>query len=509
TSIKASTLNIDLNAEIKENWANEIAFCTSGTTGDSRVFVYDGERIFNQIYAAYNMPKITADIMYLGNIRLLGLLPFSHIFGFVAVFLWYTFFGFTIVFPNSHSSDEILKTITKYKCTHIYGVPMLFDSITNKFKSYIKLQSENNQELTQKFIKFNNKYITATEAGFARTKFVKKQIQNKIFGTQIVYCISGGGPLSKTTLETLNGIGYNLYNGYGMTEVGITSVELSSDVSQRLRGSVGQALYGVAYKIINNELCVKSQFTHKYRLENGKSLSPLLDKEGYFHTGDVAEIDNMGYVFIKGKIKDVIIGSNGENIYPDEIETKFKTLPFVKNVGVLGINKTGNEVLALVLYAGDLNEEEIKILENSIKDHNDDLPSSIQVKECYLSKEPLPVSFSEKIKKYIIKEDIEKDSEKYIKLGNGISVTFNDFDSTLIKETMDKVINVIASILYLEPSKIAPHSHIITDLGGDSFSYMSVIYGIENEFKITIPSEKIGRLNSASEFTLFILKNKN
>ena len=78
---------------------------------------------------------------------------------------------------------------------------------------------------------FNNDKITKSESGFASNKIVKSKVQKNILGKEIRFLIAGGSVLSRDTLETLNGVGYNLYNGYGMTEIGVTSVELSKDES--------------------------------------------------------------------------------------------------------------------------------------------------------------------------------------------------------------------------------------------------------------------------------------
>lgn len=509
-SLNVWKIKIEENSNYQPRWENEIAFCTSGTTGDSRIFVYDGEAITYQIYSAYDMPKTTADIMYLGKIRLLAVVPFSHIFGFVAIFLWYTYFGMTIVFPNSMNPDDLSGAIKKYKCTHIYSVPLFWDTVSKKFKQGILLQSEKKQKLVHKVSDFKNKYITATEAGFAKSKIVLGAVQKQVLGKQITFCIAGGSALSRDTLETMNGIGYNLYNGYGMTEIGITSVELSPDAVQRNRGSVGKPLHGVEYKIVDNELLVKSKYLHIARLVDGKRLEADLDNEGFFHTGDIAEIDNLGYTYIHGKKKDVIIGSNGENIYPEEIESKFKNLPFVSNLSIVGIKNDKDEVVTLFINVDkQLNEDEITKLENSIKDSNESLPVAMQVRECYIAKNDLPINSSMKIKKFELIKDFKENKENFVKLGNGVSVSFQSFDEKKVKEIMDHIIDIISSVLYIEKKNIGPNSHIINDLGGDSFSYMSILSSIESEFNIRIPSEKIGRLNSASEFTLYILKSQN
>ena len=105
--IKLSLDDILLNKEkssFTPSWENEVIFCSSGTTGDVKLMVFNGENLIHQICCSLQMAKTSKDIMYpkkMGKIKILAMIPFHHIFGFVAVFLWYTYYGKTLVFPNS------------------------------------------------------------------------------------------------------------------------------------------------------------------------------------------------------------------------------------------------------------------------------------------------------------------------------------------------------------------------------------------------------------------------
>lgn len=504
--------SLELSEELNpETFGEKIAFCTSGTTGKSRIFVYSSENIVHQIYAAYIMPETTKTIMYQKpEVRLITIVPFSHIFGFVAVLLWFTFFGRCLVFTKTINPDEIVRMCQKYKVSHIFSVPLFWDRVAKSIRNTLSLESEGRQKLIAKTIAFNNGEISRTEAGFAGSIIVRNKLQKKILGNKVVYCIAGGSALSKDTLHLINGVGYPLYNGYGMTEIGITSVELSPSVIQRNKASVGKPLYDIEYKLKNGELLVKSPQIHSEILVDGNLEKAILDEEGYFHTGDIASIDEDGYTYIKGKLKDVVIGSNGENIYPDEIETKFADIDLIDDLSVLGIPTKEGEKLALVIYISHrLEKEEIEKLENQIADANARLPVAMQVQEFYLSTSPLPTNASMKVMRYQIIDDLKNRPEGFVKLGHGEIVSFEGFDKKDIEDISEHVIDIVSDVLGIEKKDIAPNSHVVLDLGGDSFTYMSIIASIESEFEIKIPTEMIGRLNTINEFTLFILKQKN
>ena len=111
--------------------------------------------------------------------------------------------------------------------------------------------------------------------------------------------------------------------------------------------------------------------------------------------------------------------------------------------------------------------------------------------------------------RYQIIDDLKNRPEGFIKLSHGENVSFEGYDEKDIKDISEHVIDIVSDVLSVDKKDIAPNSHVILDLGGDSFTYMSIIASIEAEFEIKIPTEMIGRLNTINEFTLFILKQKN
>ena len=355
-------------------------------------------------------------------------------------------------------------------------------------------------------MKYNNGKISDTEAGIVTTKFFQNIVKNKILGKEIRYCIAGGSALSKETLETINGIGYPLYNGYGMTEIGVTSVELSPKVSQRNRGSIGKPLTNIEYKIENKELLVKTKQMHSYRFVNQEKIPPQVDSNGYFHTGDIAEIDGNGYAFIHGKVKEVIITANGENIYPEELENNFKNLPYVSNLAII---EHLNKVTLVLELSRKLEQEEIDSLEKEIIRANDSLPTSMRIESTLLSLENIPLNASLKIKRFELKDRLNKNPEQFIALSRNENISYEGIDEKELSPLIDQVIEIFSNNSGIEKEKITRSSHFIIDLGGDSFTYMSMLSEVENTFNTPIPTETIGKINTPLEVAIYIYKNKN
>ena len=490
------------------DWENEVIFCSSGTTGDVKLMIFNGENLCNQICCAINMPKETKDIMYpnkYGKIKILAMIPFHHIFGFVAVFLWYSFYGKTIVFPVSNTPTDIQTICQKCGVTHIYSVPLFWDSLAQTLERKAALLGEAKQALLDKMIGFNTGKITAAEAGLAASGIARSKVQKMLLGDKVKYCISGGGFLSRKTLTTINGIGYNLYNGYGMTELGVTSVELSADVEDRLKGNIGHPLNGVEYKIANNakegELLVKSPTMHIREIIAGVEKDVELDN-GFFHTGDIASKDATGEYAIKGRIKDIIINASGENIFPDELEIFFKNLPHTVQLSVLGVAKKNSQdediVLALELD-NQVNDTDLKEIDKIVRETS--LPHGIKIDKIYLAKGKLPLANNMKVKRYVIKKAIEARSKDYV-LINAKKETkkFDGFKPEEIENILVDMREIFSQILFLPVFKIEDDGHWINDLGGDSMSYVELILNVQRKFDITIPEEKYGLLTCVNDF---------
>ena len=516
TKIRVDNILQSHEDERPVNWANEVIFSSSGTTGDAKLMVFNGENFVHQICCSLDMGEESADIMYpkqYGKIKILAMIPFHHIFGFVAVFLWYTFYGKTLVFPKSNTPSDILLICQKVGITHVYSVPLFWDSLALSVNRKFALQSADKQALLNKMIAFNLKEIDAKEAGLAASSTVSNKIKGALLGKKVKYCISGGGYLSNDTARTINGLGYPLYNGYGMTEIGVTSVELSSDVKTRLFGRIGHPLHDVSYQLAeeNNsagsELLIKSPTIHVREIIAGEEKETKLDN-GYFHTGDIAIKEDNGYL-IKGRIKDVIINANGENIFPDELEIYFKNLPFVTNLCVLGIiskQKALQEDIALVLEIDDkATEEALKDIEKQIKEIK--LPHDTKIDHVYLAKNRLPLANNMKVKRFVIKKDLENDSNKYVLINaKKVSSKVRNFSEEVNKTIVPVVRKIFSKILVLPTFKIDDEDHWINDLGGDSMNYVELVQEIDHVFEIEIAEEKYGQLTCVNDFVEEIVR---
>ena len=501
-------------------WENEVIFCSSGTTGDVKLMIFNGENLCHQIMSSLEMGETTKDLMYpksMGQLRILAMIPFHHIFGFVAVFLWFSFYGKTLVYPSSISPVEIQRMCQKCHVTHVFSVPLFWDSLALGLERKAALESPTKQDMLNKMIGYNTNVLSREEAGQGASPIVKSVIQSKLLGSSIKYCISGGGYLNNKTSTTINGVGYPLYNGFGMTEIGVTSVEMSPEVEIRLRGSIGKPLYGVSYKIKPNgdnpnvgELFIKSKAIHVREIIGGKERETEFDNEGYFPSGDIAEVDASGSYYIRGRIKDIIINSDGENVFPDELEIFYKKIDNIRNLCILGVamKASQNEEIVLVLEVDNsVNEEQLAKVIEDCKEVGKNLPKGTKISKIYLSRGKLPLANNMKVKRFVIKKAIESNSKDYILYGQKKETKkFEGFDAETIKKILEPMRELFSKILILPKFKIDDNAHWINDLGGDSMNYVELVLQIQDTFKVTIPESQYGQLVCVNDFVEEVAK---
>jgi long-subunit acyl-CoA synthetase (AMP-forming) len=367
-------------------------------------------------------------------------------------------------------------------------------------------------------IAYNTHKISAFEAGLAATPLASSAVQKNVFGTKVRYCISGGGYISEKTMNIINGIGYPLYNGYGMTEVGITSVELSPKVENRLKASIGRPLEGITYKIdptdekasgVNlGELLIKSNITHVREIIGGVERKPELE-DGFLRSGDIVFRDGSGNYYIKGRIKDIIINANGENIYPDEIESYFKSIPHVTNTCVLGVRKgkASDETITLVLEVdNEISTEEFATLKDKVQEINIGLANEKRVQDVYVIKDKLPISNNLKVRRFQVKDLLKHKPESFLDMNERKTVkTFEGFEASVVEPVVKSVREIFSKVLLLPTFKVGDSEHWVNELGGDSMSYIQLVGEVEECFGIKVAEEKYGLLVCVNDFAEMVL----
>lgn len=464
----------------KALFEDEIAFSSSATSMNEVVVFYTGFQIAEQILNFEGILKLEPRIAkhYKGYLKQLAFLPFYHVFGLFAVYFWFTFFGRTLVFLRDYSSNTIIKTCQKHNVTHIFAVPVLWHTIEDNIIRQAKEQGEKKYTKLMRGIKITTALQNLFPA-FAPeiAKSIMGEVTNKVFGKSVMFCINGGSYLKDSTLKLLNGIGYNTYNGYGMSEIGITSVELRRKPKYRNLNSIGMPFASVEYKIDDNGiLLVRGSSLCTKKLINGEEQ----DFDGWFYTGDNMVYHDGGY-HILGRVGDVVIGENGENINPDGIEKLF-TLPDAKALSVLGLDGENGQELSIVVQVGEfISDNKLSNIRNTVYSINDTLPKTSAIKNFYFTTDALCPPTAIKVSRAQLNRKIENGEVKLTTFADKKAEAVLGEESPLTQ----KVKEIIADVLNVDINKVDYTTHIFYDLGATSIQYFSIITRLSEEFSIT------------------------
>ena len=403
------------NEYIDETINNEdmnIMLFTSGTTSMSKAVMLSHKNICTNILDIGKCFEVNETDTFL------SFLPLHHTFECTVGFLYPISIGSSIVF--SKGVRHIATELKDFKITTMISVPALVEKMYDKIIKAIEEKGK---------MSFVKKGITLSNALLKVGIDIKKKFFKEIYqslGGYLKIVVVGGAPFSSEKEKGFWDLGFNVLQGYGLTE---TSPVIASELTKQKRiGSIGKKMPSVEVKIDNpdeqgiGELLAKGDSIMLGYYKNDEANEEVFDKDGWFHTGDLARIDKDGYIFISGRKKFVIVLKNGKNVYPEEIEALINNSNLIKESMVYGIPDDNDDVKigVKVVYDkeyiqkeyGEINEEEIKNkIWNWVKEVNKTLPKYKYVKNLILTEEELIKTTTLKIKRNIEIEKILKNNQ--------------------------------------------------------------------------------------------------
>lgn len=472
-------------------FGEEVIFMSSGTQGDVKLCAYTSERFYYQICDTFYIVKDCPQIRkgFEGKIKQLALLPFYHVFGFMAVYLWFGFFSRTFVFLKDLAPQTLLNTVRRHKVTHIFAVPLVWETI---YKTVINTIKSRGEKVVKKF----EKGLRLAKSGKLGKKLVHgafSEIREQIFGDSVQFLISGGSSVDQKAVEFFNAIGYHLANGYGMTEIGITSVELSLSDKERNSLSIGTPLRHAEYKVENGTLYVKSNTRATRILYRDQEV--ISDFDEWFDTKDLATFSK-GKYFIGGRSDDLLVGESGENLNPNIIEK----LLLVDGVFDLCLFPDSNGATTLLascpkVYTIDQFKDIRKKLEDKIREHGLDG----EIKSIQLTSSPLMDATEFKVSR-------KKVAKRY-KDNQFAIISMESFSQSQSNPLQEKIKALFAKVLQKDISDIGVDESFFSSLGGNSLDYFTLIELIKAEIGVQVPVDEAQKLSTVRAFEEYVQRS--
>ena len=372
---------------------------TSGTTGFSKGVMLPYRALWGNL--DYMLTAIAPKIGK--NCNILASLPMAHMYGLMADLIFNMVLGNHIYFLTRLPSPTLIaQAFTEIKPDIIFAVPLVVEKIVRK--KIFPLVQTNRARLLMNMPVIN--------------KRIKEKIREfvlKEFGGNAYEVVVGGAPLNKEIESFFTSIGFPIAMAYGTTETAPFITFANQD--EYVAGSCGVAVKHMAVKVLSNdpenvpgELVCQGINTMKGYYKNEEATKAVLDKDGWYHTGDLATMSQDGHFFVKGRSKNMLLGPNGQNIYPEEIEDKLNSMAMVNESIIL---QKGDKLVALVhpdmeeaQTLGFTQEDLGNIMEQNRKELNAMIPSFSQVSRIQLHDKEFEKTAKKSIKRYLYQDAI-------------------------------------------------------------------------------------------------------
>ena len=374
--------------------ADELALInyTSGTTGFSKGVMLPYRAIWSNVEFVM---RVLGRYVKPGD-NMLSILPMAHMYGMAVEFLFGFCNGCHLFFLTRLPSPAIIaQAFSEVKPTLIVTVPLIIEKIIRK-KVFPKIQNNRMRLLLQMPVV---------------SKKVKERICQEVykaFGGRAYEVIVGGAPLSKEVEEFLLSINFPVTVGYGTTECAPLISYCNHELF--LGGSCGTPVDRMEVKILSSdpehlpgEIVTRGTNVMLGYYKNDEATHEVIDDEGWYHTGDLATMAPSGHIFIRGRIKNMLLGANGQNVYPEEIEDKLNSMAMVSESVIV---QRGDKLVALVHPDKDeivnFSQEELSdIMEQNRQELNNQLPVYSRIAAIELHEEEFAKTPKKSIKRYL------------------------------------------------------------------------------------------------------------
>ena len=437
---------------------------TSGTTGSPKGVMLTYNNLMTEMEGIYEKG------IFDHRDQILALLPFHHVLPLTATVLLMLRYQTSIVFVRKIASKEIFEALEKNRVTALIGVPRVFKLFYDGIK----------QQIDAKFITRAIFKIMSKSKSIPLKRKVFSKVHKK-FGGHLDFIVAGGAKLDPEIARFYETLGIYSLEGYGLTET--SPVIAVNSKKERKIGTIGKKLYNVDVKIENEELWVKGPIVMKGYYNKPEKTAEVMTKDGWFKTGDLAKIDEEGYITIIGRRNSMIVLSNGKNIDPETLENRLiaKSDKLIKEAGIFNHqNKLAAIIIPDLLECRKRNINNVKTyIKNIVEDYNLSAHNYEKVLDYKVFEEELPKTRVGKLRRFMLPNLYEQNVVKKAKVAEPDNEVYK-----ILKEYVKKAKGI-------EPQ---PEENLELEIGMDSLDIVEFFAYIENNFGLQLDEEKFAEM---------------
>ena len=482
---------------------------TSGTTSDPKGVMLTHANLMGEVESVFSWAHVGPED------AVLGVLPLFHVLSQMANLLLPLVKGARVVYLETLNTTELLRALNQRQITVFAVVPQFFYLIHERiFKEVAKRGRLAGWAL--KSLMAVNRGLRAIGLNAGRIFFGKL---HSTFGDRMRYLITGGSRFDPQIGYDFHALGIDVLQAYGLTET--TGAAFAALPHHNVIGSVGPPLPGIEGKIVDpkppedggpavGEISIHGAIVMKGYWNRPDATAAVL-KDGWLLTGDLGYFDSGGNLFITGREKDVIVLSNGKNVYPEEVESYYLKSPYIKEIGVMALesepgNPASDRLYGVVVPDFDvLKERKIvnakEVIRFDIESISAKIPSTKRIGSYEIWQEALPRTTTRKLKRFELEKRVranQKKGQAESEINSRPPLSAED-TQWLEQPEVQQALKIIREASKTAADVIRPGDNLELDLGLDSMQRIELLVALEKELGGDVEESSLGEIYTVRE----------
>ena len=490
---------------------------TSGTTADPKGVMLTHANMLGEVEAVFNWVEIGP------SDALLGVLPMFHVLAQMANLLLPLVKGARVVYLETLNTTELLRALRECDITVFAVVPQFFYLIHERIFQEVAKRGAITQKVFQGLMSLNRTLrkfrINAGPVLFSKV--------HETLGKKMRYLPTGGSRFDPKIGNDFHDLGIDVLQAYGLTET--TAAVFANSPTNNVIGSVGQALKGVEAKIVNPEPQEEGPPVGEVALRgavvmkgywNRPDATAAVMRDGWFLTGDLGYFDAHRNLFLTGRKKEVIVLSNGKNVYPEEIEAHYLKSPLIKEIAVMGLEgapgEGGDRLYAVIVPNFDvLRQRKIVNVKEAIRFDVEGLSQKIastkRIGSYEIWQEDLPRTTTRKIKRFEVEKRVKsnlarKRKEVDSELAAEKPLTSEEI-AWLDQPSVQRALQIVREAARAKPAQMRPDLNLDLDLGLDSMQRIELLSQLEEALGGNVDESQLAEIYTVHDLIEAVLQS--
>ena len=494
---------------------------TSGTTADPKGVMLTHANFLGEVEAVFDWVDIGP------SDALLGVLPMFHVLAQMANLLLPLVKGARVVYLETLNTTELLRALQERNITVFAVVPQFFYLIHERIFQEVAKRGGLAQKAFQGLVAFNRGLRKLGIDAAGPILFGKI---HETLGKKMRYLVTGGSRFDPRIAKDFHDLGIDVLQAYGLTET--TAAVFANSPHDNVIGSVGKAMKGVEGRIVDavsdaeqedgspasGEVALRGAVVMKGYWNRPDATAAVL-REGWFYTGDLGYFDARGNLFLTGRKKEVIVLSNGKNIYPEEVEAHYLKSPYIKELAVMGLEgkpgEGGDRLYAVIVPNFDvLRQKKIvnarEVIRYDIESLSQQIASTKRIGGYEVWQEDLPRTTTRKIKRFEVEKRVKTNQARQVNDDSELPAErplTADEVAWLDQPDVQRALGIVHEAARTAPPTLRPTHNLELDLGLDSMQRVELLSQLEEQLGGNVEEAQLAEIYTVRDLVDAVLQS--